>query len=128
VPGNSEYAVRISEVYDCLAAVPVGQPVTPTEEELADIVARGRKAGVVSPQEKDSDAGQRLTQGGQLGSGLAQRNALTEAIAGYRVTVSPRYRPLEFPVLSFSDGSAAVSVVIGDEGAGTVVDGDRPRD
>jgi hypothetical protein len=122
LPTGSRYVQQLAELYTCLSAVPTDQQVTPTDAELADLVARGRKAGVVSPDERDEDAKNRLSQGPQLGMALSQRKVLAEALDREDVVVSPRYRPLEFPLLSFSDGSAAISLLIGQAGPDTLVE------
>ena len=58
----------------------------------------------------------------QLQAALGNRKVLADAVDRYDVTVNPRYRPLEFPILSFQDGTAAVSVPLGEGDPGTVVD------
>ncbi|MEQ4302911.1 hypothetical protein ABNF97_16190 [Plantactinospora sp. B6F1] len=121
LPADSRYARLFSEVDACRAGIPVTQPVAPTQEELMDVVARGRAAGVIPPDAKDGEAGQQLD-GDVLRRALTMRNALVEALESTDVTVNPRYRPLEYPVLTFSDSSPAVVVPIGQAGSDTVID------
>ncbi|MFY1673141.1 hypothetical protein ACN27G_24780 [Plantactinospora sp. WMMB334] len=121
LPADSRYVRLFSELDACRAGIPVTQPVAPTQEELMDVVARGRVAGVIPPDAKDGEAGQQLD-GDVLRRALAMRNALHEALEGYDVTVNPRYRPLEYPVLTFSDSSPALVVPIGQHGPDTVID------
>ncbi|MEO3923537.1 hypothetical protein ABGB07_06715 [Micromonosporaceae bacterium B7E4] len=121
LPADSRYVRLFSELDACRAGIPVSQPVAPTQEELMDVVARGRAAGVIPPDAKDGEAGQQLD-GDVLRRALAMRNTLTEALESSDVTVNPRYRPLEYPVLTFSDSSPALVVPIGQSGADTVVD------
>ncbi|WP_233604446.1 hypothetical protein [Micromonospora sp. HM5-17] len=122
LPAGSRYVQQLAELYTCLTAIPADQQVTPTDADLTDLVARGRRAGVVSPDERDADARNRLSQGPQLGTALSQRKVLSEALDRDEIIVSPRYRPLEFPLLSFSDGSPAVSVLIGQAGPDMLVE------
>ncbi|AVT33522.1 hypothetical protein C6361_33330 [Plantactinospora sp. BC1] len=121
LPADSRYVRLFSELDACRAGIPVTQPVAPTQEELMDVVARGRVAGVIPPDAKDGEAGQQLD-GDVLRRALAMRNTLTEALESSDVTVNPRYRPLEYPVLTFSDSSPALVVPIGQSGSDTVVD------
>ncbi|MDG4789797.1 hypothetical protein O7626_28380 [Micromonospora sp. WMMD1102] len=121
LPANSRYVQLFSELDACRAGIPVTQPVAPTKEELLDVVTRGRAAGVIPPDAKDGEAGQQLD-GDVLRRALAMRNVLTEALESTDVTVNPRYRPLEYPVLTFSDSSPALVVPIGPAGSDTVID------
>ncbi|MFY1687826.1 hypothetical protein [Plantactinospora sp. WMMB782] len=121
LPANSRYVRLFSELDACRAGIPVTQPVAPTQQELMDVVARGRAAGVIPKDAKDGEAGQQLD-GEVLRRALAMRNVLTEALESTDVTVNPRYRPLEYPVLTFSDGSPALVVPIGSAGSDTVID------
>ncbi|GAA3772396.1 hypothetical protein GCM10022225_69720 [Plantactinospora mayteni] len=121
LPADSRYVRLFSELDACRAGIPVAQPVAPTQEELMDVVARGRVAGVIPEEAKDAEAGQQLD-GDVLRRALAMRNTLVEALENSDLTVNPRYRPLEYPVLTFSDGSPALVIPIGQSGADTVID------
>jgi hypothetical protein len=117
----SDYARRTAELYTCLSALPANAPVAPTAEELADLVARGKAAGVIPADVTTEQAAQQLD-GDQLRGALANRKALADAVASYDVTVNPRYRPLEFPLLSFQGDAPAVVVPLGEGDPGTVID------
>jgi hypothetical protein len=121
VAADSEYAERTAKLYTCLSGIPSGEPVAPSEEQLADVVARGRAAGVIPAETGDKEAAAQLD-GDQLRAALGTRKMLAEAVTSYDVTVNPRYRPLEFPVLSFQGDAAAVTVPIGEGDPGTVID------
>lgn len=119
---ESLHARNAADLYTCLFSIPADQSVTPTEAELADLVARARTApDVVPPDTPDEAVAERLS-GPEYLRALAQKRALEQAAAERDVTVNPRYRPLEFPVLSFRGNVAAVSVSLSEPGPGTVVD------
>jgi hypothetical protein len=121
VPPNTEYAQQAAKLYTCLSGLPAGDPVAPTAEELAEIVERGKEAGAIPQDVTDQQAAAQLD-GDQLRAALASRNVLSDAVTRYDVTVNPRYRPLEFPVLSFQGNAAAVTVPLGETDSGAVVD------
>lgn len=123
ISADSEYARKQAELYTCISGVPSGTPVAPTEEDLTEIIERGRAAGVIPPDMPDADAKQRLDSE-QLRGALGSREVLADAVAAYDVTVNPRYRPLEFPVLGFQGNIAAVSVPLGEGDPGIVVNAD----
>lgn len=123
---ESEYVRQLAALYTCLSGLPMGDSVVPTEQELADVIAAGRAAGVISPDTPDDVVAGQLD-GSQLRNGLASRRALAEAAGEYDVTVNPRYRPLEFPVLNFSQDVAAVSVLLGEPGSDAVTDISSPE-
>ncbi|MGW3806954.1 hypothetical protein [Micromonospora sp. NPDC005113] len=123
---DTGYVRRMTELYTCLSGVPVGESVAPTEQELAAVVAAGRKAGTIPAQVTDQEAASQLD-GDQLRGALATRKALGEAVDRYDVTVSPRYRPLEFPLLTFPNNAPAVSVPLGEPGSDAVTDISTPE-
>ncbi|WP_091653813.1 hypothetical protein [Micromonospora pallida] len=118
-PTDTAYPQRVAELYTCLSGVPTGQPVAPTEQEMIELVKAGKEAGAI-PQEVTVEQAATQLDGQQLRTALATRNALAEAVEGYDVTVNPRYRPLAFPVLSFTGDVAAVSVPLGESGSDAV--------
>ncbi|WP_025617998.1 hypothetical protein [Salinispora cortesiana] len=126
LPPESEYVRQLAALYTCLSGLPIGDSVAPTEQELADVIAAGRTAGVIPPDTPDAVVAGQLD-GPQLRNGLASRRALAEAAGEYDVTVNPRYRPLEFPVLNFSQDVAAVSVLLGEPGSDAVTDVSSPE-
>ncbi|MEW2383224.1 hypothetical protein AB0873_14210 [Micromonospora sp. NPDC047707] len=123
---ETEYVREVATLYTCLSGIPTGTPAAPTEQELADLIAAGRKAGVI-PADVPDDAAAGQLDGDQLRLALATRRSLAEAVEGYDVTVNPRYRPLEFPVLSFAGDAPAVSVPLGEPGSDAVTDISTPE-
>ncbi|MFG1776143.1 hypothetical protein ACGFIR_05655 [Micromonospora sp. NPDC049051] len=123
---DTGYVRRSAELYSCLSGVPPVAQAQPTAQELADVVAAGRRAGAIPADMPDEEAAARLD-GEQLRAALATRKPLAEAVTAYDVTVNPRYRPLEFPVLSFSDNAPAVSVPLGETGSNGVTDVSTPE-
>ncbi|MET7945725.1 hypothetical protein [Micromonospora sp. NPDC005324] len=116
---------EVAKFFTCLSGLPA-EPVEPTKEELADVIAAGRVAGKIPAEVTDEAAVQQLD-GEQLRGALATKRILAEAVGRYDVTVSPRYRPLEFPLLSFSDDVPAVSVPLGEPGSDAVTDISTPE-
>ncbi|MFV2008955.1 MULTISPECIES: hypothetical protein [unclassified Micromonospora] len=122
LPPASEYGQTASQAWNCIVGLQAGGQVQPTQEELFDLVEKGRAAGVIPDEVTDEEAAGQLD-GEQLRSSLAARDALADAVAGQDVTVNPRYRPLEFPVLSFQapqGNVVAVGIPLGGGDSGTV--------
>ncbi|WP_431882576.1 hypothetical protein [Micromonospora gifhornensis] len=125
---ETEYVRRTAELYSCLSGIPVGEPVAPTQQELTELVNAGKRAGAV-PAEVTVDEAASQLDGEQLRYALANRNSLAEAVEAYDVTVNPRYRPLVFPVLSFSGATpiVAVGVPLGEPASTAVTDVSTPK-
>ncbi|MBX7269125.1 hypothetical protein KIF24_25945 [Micromonospora sp. Llam7] len=123
---DTGYVRQVAELYTCLSGIPAGSPVAPTEQELIDLVAAGKRAGAVPPEVTVEQAASQLD-GDQLRQALATRNSLSGAVEAYDVTVSPRYRPLVFPVLSFTGEAIAVGVPLGEPGSDAVTDVSTPK-
>ncbi|MET8362022.1 MULTISPECIES: hypothetical protein [unclassified Micromonospora] len=126
---DTRYVRSVAELYTCLSGVPSGEAVAPTDKELADVIAAGRKAAKIPANVSDEDAARQLDgeqSRDQLRAALATRRSLVEAVESHDVTVNPRYRPLEFPVLTFEGNAPAVSVPLGEAGSGTVTDVSTP--
>ncbi|WP_326551468.1 hypothetical protein [Micromonospora sp. NBC_01813] len=119
LPADSEFVEAAAQVWTCITGLQTGELVEPTQEELFDLVDRGRAAGVIPAEVSDSEAASQLD-GEQLRTALATRNTISDAVAEQDVTVNPRYRPLEFPVLSFQSNVIAVGIPLGDGDSGTV--------
>ncbi|MEV4712410.1 hypothetical protein [Micromonospora sp. NPDC049374] len=120
------YVRQVAELYTCLSGIPIGAPVAPTEQELVDLVEAGKRAGAVPPEVTVEQAATQLD-GEQLRQALANRNSLREAVETYDVTVNPRYRPLVFPVLSFTGQAIAVGVPLGEPASDAVNNISTPR-
>jgi hypothetical protein len=122
VPADTAYARHTADLLSCLGGVPAENLAAPTEEQLADVVARGKAGGALPDTYSLSDAAE--LDGDQLRTALATRKLLTEAAEEFDITVNPRYRPLEYPLLSFQGNVAAVSVPLGEADSGAVIEAD----
>jgi hypothetical protein len=121
MPADSTYVQHYADLETCLSGLPNPEPTTPTEDELNDLVTRAKETGVL-PADLPYDEAAKELDGPRLHHALGQRKVFTEAIADYDITVNPRYRPLEFPLLSFRGGAVAVGVPIGEDASEAVVD------
>ncbi|MFI6233803.1 hypothetical protein ACIBD9_09630 [Micromonospora sp. NPDC050784] len=122
---ETEHVREVAKLFTCLSGLPA-EPVEPSKEEIADVIAAGRAAGKIPAEVTDEAAAQQLD-GEQLRGALATKRILAEAVGRYDVTVSPRYRPLEFPLLSFADDAPAVSVPLGEPASDAVTDISTPE-
>ncbi|MEU8263541.1 hypothetical protein AB0C02_23310 [Micromonospora sp. NPDC048999] len=125
IPADTAYAERVAELITCRTSLPA-EPVAPTEQELADLLAAGKAAGVIPAEMTLQNATAQLD-GDQLREALGQKKLLREAFAGYGITINPRYRPLEIPLLNFAAGHAALSVPLGELGTDAVTDISTPE-
>lgn len=121
MPADSTYVQHYVDLETCLSGLPDPEPATPTEDELKDLVTRAKEMGVL-PADLSYDEAVKELDGPRLHYVLGQRKVFTEAIADYDITVNPRYRPLEFPLLWFRGGAVAVGVPVGEDVSGAVVD------
>ncbi|MFE9203705.1 hypothetical protein [Micromonospora sp. NPDC007230] len=126
VPADTAYAERVADLTNCMNSLPTPEPVAPNEQDLAEVVAAGKAAGVIPAEVTVQQAAAQLD-GDQLRGALGSKKVLADAITGYEVSVSPRYRPLEIPLLSFAAGQAAVSVPLGEPGSDSVTDVSKPE-
>lgn len=121
LPADSTYVQRKADLLTCLAGLPAADP---TEEELAELVDQLRELGEVSADTSNEEVVERVGRE-LLRTAYGQRRSLADAMVTYDVSVNPRYRPLEYPLLTFDDGNSRavlVSVSIGEDGSGTVLD------
>ncbi|MCW3815387.1 hypothetical protein ONA91_13070 [Micromonospora sp. DR5-3] len=126
VPADTAYAERVAELTTCMNSLPAAEPVAPTEQDLVELVTAGKAAGVIPAEVTIQQAAAQLD-GDQLRGALGSKKVLAKAVADYQVSVSPRYRPLEIPLLSFAAGQAAVSVPLGEPGSDAVTDVSKPE-
>lgn len=126
IPADTTYAQRVAELTTCMNALPAPELVAPTEQEMAELVAAGKAAGVIPADVTVQQAAAQLD-GDQLRGALGNKKVLGEAVAEYEVSVSPRYRPLEIPLLSFAAGQAAVTVPLGEPGSDAVTEVSTPE-
>ncbi|MEU3453924.1 hypothetical protein ABZ671_10010 [Micromonospora sp. NPDC006766] len=125
LPADTAYTQRVAELITCRAGLPA-EPVAPTEQELADLLVAGKAAGVIPAEMTVQEATAKLD-GDQLREALGHKKLLREAFDGYGVTINPRYRPLEIPLLNFAAGHAALSVPLGESGSDAVTDISTPE-
>jgi hypothetical protein len=121
LPVTSTYVAERTKLYSCLGGVETGATTAPTEAELREIYKRGTAAGAIPKDQTFEQIAPQLD-GDQLRGALAAKHTLTDVVAKYKVTVNPRYRPLELPLLSFSGAAAAVSVPLGQPASDAVRD------
>lgn len=121
ISADTEFARRGAEMQNCLRSLKVGPPIAPTKEELADLMKRARAAGAIPDGMSDEDAA-RQYDNRTLRGALAQRKVLSDALTEHDVSVNPRYRPLEFPLLFFQTGKPAVVVMLGEPGSDAIVE------
>lgn len=121
ISADTEFARHTAELQNCLRSLKVGDPIAPTQEELADLMKRAREAGSIPEGMSEEDAA-RQYDNHTLRSALAQRKVLSDAVAEHDVSVSPRYRPLEFPLLWFQTRKPAVVVLIGEPDSDAIVE------
>jgi hypothetical protein len=119
------YAREVAKFFTCLSGLPT-ESVEPTKQEMAELIAAGRAAGKIPNDVTDEDAAGQLN-GEQLQGALATKRLLGDAVDRYDVTISPRYRPLEFPLLSFTEDAPAVSVPLGEPASDAVTDISTPE-
>jgi len=94
---------------------------TPTDAEVQDVYSRYLEVAGEGAASLD-EVRQELLTLPEYGQALALRDALTDAIGRYGVTVNPRYQPLQFPLLVVANGQLTlVSLPLGDQGTGAVV-------
>ncbi len=112
LPADSTFAGERADMYSCIATLEeAAAPIAPSDAELRDVFQRGQAAGAIDPSLTFEDVGQQLD-GQQVRGALGIRKPLAEAVAKYDVTVNPRYRPLEIPILSFGTGAPAIAVML----------------
>jgi hypothetical protein len=118
VPSVSRYAQLRADLYSCLTAVPYADQ-TPTEAELRDIYDRAVAAGLVG-QSYEETREQLLSDQGIV-QRIAIDRAMTQAAKDANVSVNPRYRPLEFPLIPVENGSI-MEVALGELASDAVRD------
>ena len=116
---DSKYVALRVEVEEYLGALGQNAPaVAPTDADLRDVYDRAKAAGLVQPGQT-FEAIKPQIDSPQLRSALGARKLLTDGMKKYNVTVNPRYKPAEWPLLRFSGNKPAVVVPM-DPRAGSV--------
>jgi hypothetical protein len=116
---DARYAKLRADLETCKAGIQPGQLKAPTPAEMREVYDRGRALGVIPAEVSFEQAAAQLD-GQQLRTGLAARRVLSEAADKMHISVNPRYRPLEYPVLEFQQGPA-LTVPLGEPASGVVV-------
>ncbi|WP_144121871.1 hypothetical protein [Catellatospora sichuanensis] len=112
--GQPELAGLQQSLQNCRENLPV-KAVQPTPEELREVYDNGVAVGAINgddPANSFDKVAPQLAQSGELGNALAQRKLLADAAAAGDISVNPRYRPMNFALLSFNQGPA-LSVGLG---------------
>lgn len=127
-PGQPELAGLQQSLQNCRENLPV-KAVQPTPAELREVYDNGVAVGAIKgddPATSFEKIAPQLAQDGQLGEALAKRNLLKDTAADMNVSVNPRYRPLNYAVLSFNQGPA-LSLGVG-QPADAVQEAQAPAD
>lgn len=122
---DTDYVQRLAALGTCLSGIPAGQPVEPTPQELADLVAAGKRASPELAAQPDEVVARQLDVP-TLRNALGNRDSLAAVVERYDVTVNPRYRPLEYPLLNLTVDIPAVTVPLGEPASDTVTDVSTP--
>ncbi|MGE5830822.1 MAG: hypothetical protein ACM30G_21010 [Micromonosporaceae bacterium] len=118
VPSVSRYATIRADLYGCITAIPYADQ-TPTDAELRELYDRAVTAGLVGTSYEETRE-QLLTDDG-IRQRIAIDRAMTQAAKDASVTVNPRYRPLEFPLIPVEGGSI-MEVTLGELASDAVRD------
>ncbi|GAA1397100.1 hypothetical protein GCM10009662_12340 [Catellatospora coxensis] len=127
-PGQPALAGLQQSLQNCRENLPV-KGVQPTPAELREVYDNGVAVGAINaadPANSFDKVAPQLAQSGELGDALAKRNVLKDTAEAMNVSVNPRYRPMNFAVLSFNQGPA-LSLGLG-QPADAVEDGVLPTD
>jgi hypothetical protein len=111
LPEDAPFVQDRVEYYSCLSSLSgEAPPVTPTAEQLRELYDRGVAAKVFEAAQPFEQVAAQLAANEQVRGAFGARQVLVAAVEGHDVTVNPRYRPLELPILIFSQNDTAVSV------------------
>jgi len=113
--GRSELGVIAAQTQACERALPAGQAVKPTEAEARQIFDIGVANGIFPADAADQVIPGLLTNN-EVADALGRKKTLNDALAGFDVTVNPKYGVVELPLASFQGGIPAVSMTFGDAG------------
>jgi hypothetical protein len=108
----SELFVRVNQGQACEKGLPGGEPVKPTEQQARQIFDLGVANGIWQPDQASQQI-PGLMENPDLADALGRKKALNDAIGGTQVTVNPKYGVLEMPLISFTGGVPAVSLIFG---------------
>lgn len=118
LPPASDFAKARADLLSCLSGVEPSSG-TPTEKELRDFFGRAVAAHAIDPGTPFESFMQQLSGDESLqqsvSQSLAANRAFTEAAQHTKVSVNPRYRPLEFPIYRLQTGGVLVAVPLGED-------------
>ncbi len=100
---GSKYAELRAQALSCAFAIPGGEGVKPTEDELREIYDNALAVGAFPPGTTFAAASQRLAQDPQIASNIHLRREIAKMADETGVKVNPRYGDLSFPLLGFED-------------------------
>jgi len=100
---GSDYAKLRAQALSCAFAIPGGESVQPTEDELREIYDNALAVGAFPPGTTFAAASQRLAQDPQIANNLHLRREIGKMADETGVKVNPRYGDLSFPLLGFED-------------------------
>jgi hypothetical protein len=119
VPSVARYTELRADLYSCLTAIPYADQ-TPTDAELRELYDRAVAAGLVTASFEQTRE-QLLAD-----EGIRQRividRTMTQAAKDADVSVNPRYRPLEFPLVPVENSGSIMEVTMGELASGAVRD------
>ncbi|MEU8077601.1 hypothetical protein AB0B31_19365 [Catellatospora citrea] len=110
--GPSEYETIRQESQTCVQALPLDQ-MKPSDEDLRKVYDNGVEIGVLDPKQSFDQIKPQLAGDPQVAGAIAVYRVLTDAAKSADVTVNPRYRPLDLPVLSAGERGAVLSAPFG---------------
>ncbi|WP_155391471.1 hypothetical protein [Catellatospora paridis] len=110
--GPSEYATLNQETQACVQALPLDQ-MKPSDEDLRKVYDNGVEIGVLDPKQPFEEVKPQLAGDPQVAGAIAVYRVLTDAAKAADVTVNPRYRPLDLPVLTAGERGAVLSAPFG---------------
>ncbi|WP_166383259.1 hypothetical protein [Catellatospora methionotrophica] len=108
----SEYETLSQETQACVQALPLDQ-MKPSDEDLRKVYDNGVKAGVLDGKQPFEQTKAELAGNPQVAGAIAVYRVLTEAAKAADVTVNPRYRPLDLPVLTAGERGPVLSAPFG---------------
>lgn len=118
VPADAEYVKLLADMATCVSGLKVAGD-KPTEDQLRDLYNNAAANGLVDTQSQPFDAVKdSLAADESVQQITAAHRALVEGSQLTKVTVNPRYRPLEYPVV-LQDG-VFLNVPIGEAGLDAV--------
>ncbi|GAA1835879.1 hypothetical protein GCM10009682_62480 [Luedemannella flava] len=122
LPVGSLWAQERATLFSCTQGMPEAAPVTPTEAELKALYDELVAIGAADPAQAPFETVKAdLAQNQDVLGAIANQRLFADAMKSSDVTVNPRYRPLELPLLTARGNEALISVPLGEGGNNAVV-------